>query len=292
MKQKHCYLSAAKLNLFLHITGKRQDGYHNLQSVFCRLDFGDFLTFEVHKGSQLIVLSGADTLTDCLDDNLIIKAAYALYHYGQAHAIGKIVPIHITLDKRLPVGAGLGGGSSNAATTLMALNRLWQLNLDQKTLLALGKSLGADVPFFLFDQSYAICEGIGERLTAIDLPACRYLVLCPPVHHNTRLFFANEQLKKDSALIDHQILVECYQHFLYQLKAPFYNAFEKIAQQSLPVAQAFDYLHGLSVHTQSTPRLTGTGSAVFLPIPYTMDDITLAQWQKKAPYFAFVACSQ
>ena len=180
-------LSPAKINLFLHITGKRADGYHNLQTVFRLLDWGDYLQFtltdmidtpnaaQVNTSidqqaaaltQQLISLKGAASITDNVADNLIFKAAKALLAYviSIAQLPHSLHAISITLDKHLPMGAGLGGGSSNAATTLLALNELWQLNLNQDELLKIATTIGADVPIFIFGQD-AIAMGIGEELT-------------------------------------------------------------------------------------------------------------------------------
>lgn len=295
MRQR--YFSPAKLNLFLHITGKRDDGYHNIQSVFCRIDVGDWLTMDdvpvlddrALDSTALVQLTGAEGLTANLNDNLIIKAAHALHHYSQVHHIGRPKPTHIHLDKNLPTGAGLGGGSSNAATTLIALNQRWQLNLPIATLLSLGASLGADVPFFVADYCHAIAEGIGERLTPMTLPICRYLVVCPPVHSATPAFFADVRLNKASPPISHAQLIQDSAYYTNQLIPPFYNAFETIAQDNSDIKAALDYLHRLSAITHSTPRLTGTGSSVFLPLPSHLTDSTVRTWQKNCPYPTFVA---
>lgn len=283
--------SHAKLNLFLHITGKRPDGYHDLQSVFCRLDWHDTLSFSAAPhGAKLVTLTGADGLTDTPEDNLITKAALALAKHSETTGIGTPFSVNIALEKRLPTGAGLGGGSSNAAATLITLNTLWQTQLDTETLITLGASLGADVPFFLLDHPYAIAEGKGERLYPITLPTRRFLLLLPDVHNATVRFFADDRLKKDSPHLPHVLLDGS--GFLDRLTPPFYNAFEDIAKDSPAIKTALDYLATLAPHTQTTPRLTGTGSTVFLPLPKTLDDATLAQWQKDAPCPSHIATSQ
>lgn len=292
------YFSPAKLNLFLHITGKRDDGYHNLQSVFCRLAFGDTLTFctrgtiSAPNTNLPITLTGANHLTTHLDDNLIIKSARALAHYAAKHRPNTpLCAIDIHLDKVLPTGAGLGGGSSNAATTLIALNALWSLNLDKPTLIDIAKTIGADVPFFILETPSAIAEGIGEQLTPIALPPCRYLLICPPVHNPTGAFFANPALPKDTPILSHAFILNRQQDFTQALNPPFFNAFEAIALTNPDITHAYRYLCTLAKDTQTTPRLTGTGSTVFLPITPTIDDDTLKAWQQHAPYPAFLTSS-
>ncbi|MFC0820141.1 4-(cytidine 5'-diphospho)-2-C-methyl-D-erythritol kinase [Moraxella marmotae] len=282
------HFSPAKLNLFLHITAKRADGYHNLQSVFRAIDFGDELTFTLATAqTPLVTLSGADTLTEHLDDNLIIKAVQLLAKHYPQHA--KAVNIH--LDKKIPTGAGLGGGSSNAATTLIALNELWHLELSPQTLMALGKTLGADVPFFIFshaNQADAHALGIGDELEPLNLPQARYLLLFPPVHLATAVFFAHPDLPKNCPLI--APIAERYGDYSEQMTAEFCNVFEPIAaQHSSAVKTALDYLRSLEPLTASTARLTGTGSTVFLPIPAHIDDGVLTAWQLSAPCPSIIA---
>lgn len=278
--------SPAKINLFLHITGVRADGYHNLQSVFRALDFGDYLEIEPTDGDQLVTLLGADHLTSNLDDNLIIKAAYALAKIRPKRA----TPVTITLDKHIPTGAGLGGGSSNCAATLIALNELWQLGLSIKELIDVGASLGADVPFFIFAHAHrsdAIATGIGEILSPITLPSRAYLLLMPDAHLATAHFFKHDKLTKDSPLMDE--LDSKQADFERSLIAPFHNCFETIAaEDSPPVKEALDYLHNLP--SQSTPRMTGTGSAVFLPLG-AEDLDQAARWQQEAPCRAIICRS-
>lgn len=281
--------SPAKLNLFLHITGRRTDGYHNLQSVFCPIGFGDELHFELvaHSTAQdkFLTLTGADALTQNLDDNLIAKAVYALAH---AHPT-KARPIAIHLTKRLPTGAGLGGGSSNCATTLLALNELWQLGLSCDELIDIGARLGADVPFFIFADFYktsAIVEGIGERLSPIALPACEFLLLLPNAHINTAQFFAKDTLKRNCPSYDHHTLSTLD---FYRLPADFGNVFEPLAVEFSPnIGTALGYLHSLERHTHTTARMTGTGSVVFLPL-INVSDADKANFVKNAPCPALIA---
>lgn len=289
--------SHAKLNLFLHITGKRTDGYHNLQTVFCRLDFADTLTF-LPKGHHGLPTQNPWIFLDCPpltknpNDNLIVKAANLLIQHANPQ---NPTPISIRLDKRINTGAGLGGGSSNAASTLLALNALWSLNLDTQALICLGKQLGADVPFFLLNCPYAIGEHIGDALTPINLPHQQYLVLCPPTHNSTQAFFANPALKKDSLPLSHDDIKKNHQAFFGKLSSPFYNAFEAIAKDDPTILTAYQYLECLSSQTKTTPRLTGTGSSVFLPLGDLSFDEQASNkvkaWQHAAPCPAFIATS-
>ncbi len=183
-------LSPAKLNLFLHITGRRADGYHELQTLFQLLDWGDRMVFEAdHSGAVTLTAPGMDIPTG---DNLVWRAAQLLQRGDRG--------VQITLDKRIPEGGGLGGGSSNAATTLLALNHLWQLGMEVAELQSLGARLGADVPVFVGGRT-AWAEGIGERLTPVDLPRDWYLILAPPCHVSTREIFSHRELTRNSAPI-------------------------------------------------------------------------------------------
>ena len=181
----------AKLNLCLNITGRRADGYHELQTVFQLLDYGDELRFSESDNLQLSPeIEGLAT-----EDNLIYRAAKLL----QAH-VGTDRGAAIELHKRLPMGGGIGGGSSNAATTLLALNKLWDCGLSLDTLAELGQQLGADVPVFVRGQS-AWAEGVGEQLTALELPARHYVVLVPPCHVSTAEIFSRQELTRNNAAI-------------------------------------------------------------------------------------------
>lgn len=183
----------AKLNLFLHITGRRPDGYHALQTAFCLLDWGDTLHFTRRDDGAVgrsSVVAGVPP-----DADLTVRAARLL----QAHT-GCRLGVEIEIEKRLPMGGGLGGGSSDAATTLLALNRLWQLALPRAELQTLALALGADVPFFVFGRN-AFAEGVGETLQAVDLPARHYLVVTPQVQVPTVEIFRAEELTRNSKVI-------------------------------------------------------------------------------------------
>ena len=296
-------LSPAKINLFLHITGKRADGYHNLQTVFRLLDWGDYLHFTLADDAafsttdksldadklchQLLTLSGADTITSSINDNLIFKAARALLAFViQADRLPKqLARIQITLDKYLPMGAGLGGGSSNAATTLLTLNEIWQLDINQNEMIKIGASIGADVPIFIFGQD-AIAMGIGEQLTAIDLPDQQYLILTPAAHVNTAELFAHPKLQRDISELTIETIKNQSHDYVQYLNTPYQNVFTPIVTSLAPaVNEALRYLQGLESQSLGTARMTGSGSAVFLPLDASIatDKAILAKWIAEAP---------
>lgn len=301
-------LSPAKINLFLHITGKRADGYHNLQTVFRLLDWGDYLhftfvdntalsiidkTFDATKlCHQLLTLSGADTITSSIDDNLIFKAARALLAFAiHANRLPqRLAPVQITLDKHLPMGAGLGGGSSNAATTLLVLNEIWQLNITKNELIKIAATIGADVPIFIFGQD-AIAMGIGEKLTAIDLPEQEYLFLTPNAHVNTAKLFTHPKLQRDIAPLSIDIIKRQTHDYVQHLNTPYQNVFTPVVSSFAPaVDAALQYLQGLESQALGTARMTGSGSAVFLPLDASVidDKALLAKWVNDAPCAGYV----
>lgn len=182
----------AKLNLFLHVLGRRADGYHQLQTLFQLLDYGDRLEFRRTSDGVIAVAVEPPLAGVPAADNIVYRAARALRdRYPGPEGV------NIRIHKRLPVGGGLGGGSSDAATALVGLNRLWRLDLDLETLCALGLELGADVPVFLRGRS-AWAEGVGERLTPVSLPAAWYLVIEPDCQVSTAAVFAHPQLTRDT----------------------------------------------------------------------------------------------
>ena len=195
----------AKLNLMLHITGRREDGYHNLQTLFQFLDYSDTLTFETRDDDTLTLSPAIEGVPD--EDNLIIKAARKLQAIADSRQL-RTCGIDITLEKILPMGGGLGGGSSNAATTLLALNELWELNLSLDELAETGLSLGADVPVFVKGFA-AFAEGVGEILTPVpELPEKWFLVACPNVQVNTGEIFSNKSLTRDTPVISIRTALE------------------------------------------------------------------------------------
>lgn len=231
--------SPAKLNLFLHITGRRADGRHNLQTVFQLLDWGDTLRFELND-SGAVTLEG-DDLGLAAADNLILRAASLLS--------AKPRGVRIHLSKRIPLGGGLGGGSSNAASTLLALNHLWRLDLPAAQLMRLGASLGADVPVFVAGHS-AWAEGTGDVLTPLALPARWYLVVAPDCHVCTAQIFSEGQLTRNSAPIK---------------MAAFFQGHSRNDCQPL-VRQLYPEVDKVLIALEKfgEARLTGTGGCAFV----------------------------
>ena len=180
----------AKLNLFLHVVGRRQDGYHLLQTVFRFVDFSDQLSFKLRADGVIKLHNPITGVPE--EKDLCVRAAKLL-----KQKTGVAQGVDIFLQKQIPMGGGLGGGSSDAATTLLALNQLWKVNLSREQLLELGPQLGADVPVFVFGQN-AFAEGIGEKLAAIELPPAWYLVLVPPVQVSTAEIFASKELTRNT----------------------------------------------------------------------------------------------
>jgi len=239
------YQSPAKLNLFLHITGRRQDGYHQLQTVFQLVDLCDSLTFRTENLPVGVLSLRCDDPKVPLDNNLILTAACRLRDLaGQPHLAAAIV-----LHKRIPMGAGLGGGSSNAAITLLALNELWGLGIPRRQLMELGLELGADVPVFILGRN-AWATGVGEELEPLNLPPRYYLILWPLVHVATADIFSHQQLTRDSAAIK----------IADFLAGRGRNDCENVVRMLYP--EVDDAMNWLDQFGQ--PRLTGTGSCAFI----------------------------
>jgi len=241
----------AKLNLFLHVTGRRADGYHTLQTAFQLIDLADWLDFE-RRGDGQIVREG-DLRWDAGDD-LAVRAALALQQ-----ATGCRLGASIRVTKNIPAGSGMGGGSSDAATTLIALNRLWGLDLTRPGLAAIALPLGADVPFFLHGAN-AFAEGVGEELHAVATPPAWYAVIWPQVHVSTREIFADPGLTrntKPTKIADFSAAVGLLPQTLFGA-----NDLEPVVRRRFPeIEQALAHLqrHGPA-------RMTGSGSAVFAPM--------------------------
>ena len=244
----------SKLNLFLHITGRRENGYHELQSIFQLIDLCDWLEFEL-RTDQEIHIEGLNSVD--LSQNLIYKATQILQPYSQ-----RATGLFIRLEKNIPMGAGLGGGSSDAATTLIVVNQLWQCGLNIQQLADLGVQLGADVPIFVHGRN-AWAEGIGERLTFIDLDQKQYIVLKPDCFISTQLLFSQKTLTRNT---------KSSKFCAYQLKpSDFGNNFEPLARSLYPeVDEAMQYLDQFGV-----AKLTGTGACVFAEVTSDMniDDV-------------------
>ncbi|BFM10292.1 4-(cytidine 5'-diphospho)-2-C-methyl-D-erythritol kinase [Simiduia litorea] len=231
----------AKLNLCLHITGRRPDGYHNIQTLFQLLNYGDYLVFHPTDDG---LISLAQPMLDVADaDNLVVRAARALQQ-----ATGCSKGATISVDKRIPMGGGLGGGSSNAATTLVALNYLWSTGLSLPHLAEVGLQLGADVPVFIMGQT-AWAEGVGERLTPVQMPSHWYLVVTPNCHVSTAAIFSNKDLTRDTA----DITVAAF------LEQGGQNDCQALVATLYPqVRQVIDWLNQFGA-----AQMTGTGASVY-----------------------------
>ena len=236
----------AKLNLFLHILGRRSDGYHNLQTLFQFLDFGDSLSFKLTADKNI---SLSPTLNGVApEDNLIMQAARILQQEA-----GIAQGVEINLKKRLPMGGGLGGGSSDAATTLLGLNALWQAGLSLKQLAKLGLQLGADVPVFVHGYS-AFAEGVGERLTPVKPPADWFLVATPDVHVNTAAMFGHRDLTRDSLPITVSAALDQWWR----------NDFESLVRTLYPaVDKTLSLLDHLVDFSGGPAMMSGSGASVF-----------------------------
>lgn len=235
----------AKLNLMLHIVGRRADGYHLLETVFQFLDYADTLHFSARDDGQIILHSTIDGVAH--DDNLIVRAARLLQTASQSK-----LGADIWLDKKLPVGGGIGGGSSNAATTLVGLNHLWQTQLSLEKLAELGLSLGADVPVFILGRA-AFAQGIGEKLEPVDLAEPWYLVAVPPVSISTAKIFSDPCLTRDTPVTNMRTV----------LKQSGHNDCQAVVEKRYPEVRNALILLNKFVEA----RLTGTGSCIFGGFP-------------------------
>lgn len=242
----------AKLNLFLHITGRRSDGYHLLQSAFMLIDWCDQLHFALRGDGHI---SREDLGVALPTEDLCVRAARAL-QAATACPLG----VHIGVAKSVPSQAGMGGGSSDAASTLLALNRLWKTGLSRSQLAAIGLQLGADVPFFLLGQ-HAWVEGVGEVLTPLTLPKARFAVLKPQSGLDTRAVFAHPLLARNTALA----IISGF------AADPFgfgHNDLQPVAQMLCPaVGESIDWFSAQGLNA----RMTGSGSAVFAQLPHDKD---------------------
>ena len=244
-------LAPAKLNLFLHITGRRPDGYHALQTVFQLLDWGDSLHFTRRDDGR--VTRSTDVSGVPPEHDLTVRAALLLKHHT-----GSAEGVDIEIDKRLPMGAGLGGGSSDAATTLLALNRLWKLDLPRAELQALALKLGADVPFFVFGKN-AFAEGVGEALETVQLPARYFLVVTPRVQVPTAAIFSEKSLTRDSKPLT--ITDFLAQH---SCSAEWPDSFGRNDMQQVVVGKYAEVAQVLGWFDNIAPaRMTGSGASVF-----------------------------
>lgn len=274
----------AKVNVFLHVTGRRPDGYHLLQSVFMLIDWADELHFALrpHGHISRADCNATPNSPALPETDLVVRAAQALQS-----ATGCSHGAHIELTKRLPQQAGLGGGSSDAASTLMALNRLWQLGLTPAQLMAIGAQLGADVPFFLLGQN-AWVEGIGEQLTPIELPPARLLLIKPPEGVSTPEIFGSPALRRNTKqVIISDFAALCKSHTnsvgpAQTAQAPAWmqfgtNDLQPIAEHLCPsIHVGLEWLQSQGLQG----RMTGSGSALFAWAPHEVNTSSLpAGWQ-------------
>jgi 4-diphosphocytidyl-2-C-methyl-D-erythritol kinase len=248
MNSLHDCPAPAKLNLFLHVTGRRPDGYHLLQTVFQLLDHGDTLDFDVREDGKIRRTTDVPGVPE--ESDLIVRAARLLAARFPERRLGA----DIAITKRLPMGGGLGGGSSDAATTLMALNQLWKTGLARTELMALGLQLGADVPFFIFGTN-AFAEGVGEELQAVETPETWYVVLEPGVAVPTAAIFTAPDLTRDTKPV---IITD----FLAAKIGFGRNDLQGVACKLFPpVAEALKWLG-----QYGEARMTGSGACVFCDV--------------------------
>jgi 4-diphosphocytidyl-2-C-methyl-D-erythritol kinase len=245
----------AKLNLFLHVTGRRPDGYHLLQSVFQLIDHGDTLDFDLRADANIVRLNEVPGVPE--EQDLIVRALRALQtEYARRH--GSLPPgIAVRIEKRLPLGGGLGGGSSDAATALMAANHLWQAGFLDAELMAIGLPLGADIPFFLFGET-AFAEGVGEALQAVPGPDCWYVVVEPGVSVPTAAIFTAPDLTRNTKPIT---VADFLGRQTGSTDAAGFgrNDLQDVAVRLFPpVAEAIEWLGNYGA-----ARMTGSGACVF-----------------------------
>jgi len=257
----------AKLNLFLHIIGRRPDGYHLLQSVFQLIDWCDTLSLQWIPEKEIRRINPIPGVPP--EEDLVVRAAHLLMELGQVDG-----GVEIALKKEIPMGAGLGGGSSDAASTLIGLNYLWKLNLDIPTLSELGLKLGADVPFFIFGQN-AFVEGIGEQISGISLETKDFLVIFPKQGIVTADIFKDSDLTRDHAPIT-------IDGFLAEPMSFQSNDCQAVAMRMNPeVKQALDWIAG--VMPNSRPRMSGSGSSVFAVLEPHADTAKLENLLQNLP---------
>ena len=245
----------AKLNLFLHVNGRRDDGYHLLQTVFQLIDHGDVLDFDLRDDG---LIRRSTHVPGVPEDHDLIVRALRLLQAEHARRHGRLPPgIDVAIDKRLPMGGGLGGGSSDAATALMAANSLWQSGLSREALMALALPLGADIPFFIFGET-AFAEGVGEALQAVETPECWYVVIEPGVAVPTAAIFSSEHLTRNTKPVR---IADFSRHLMSRTDSSGFgkNDLQEVAIKLFPpVAEAIACLS-----TYGDARMTGSGACVF-----------------------------
>jgi 4-diphosphocytidyl-2-C-methyl-D-erythritol kinase len=248
MKHLHDCRAPAKLNLFLHVVGRRDDGYHLLQSVFQLIDLADVLHFDLRDDEAIVRVTDVPNVP--ASDDLIVRAAQLLAD-AVAQQGRRPAGVDITIEKHIPMGGGLGGGSSDAATTLMALNHLWQAGMTRSELMRLGLQLGADVPFFLLGEN-AFVEGIGEQLTAVPTPPAWFVVIHPGISVPTPVIFRAPELTRNTKTVR-------IADFSGGLLGFGRNDLQAVAARAFPpVADAVEWLSDFG-----EARMTGSGACVF-----------------------------
>ena len=265
------YLSPAKINLFLHITSKRDDGYHNLQTIFQLIDFYDEIDFSLRNDGKINRTSGNEDIL--ISDDLMIKSAKKLKQYRQTN-----FGVDIKIIKKIPTGGGLGGGSSNAATTLIALNKLWNLKLTNTELISIGKDIGADVPIFIEGRS-SWAEGIGEILTPLNLPEYYYLVVSINKQISTREIFSHKALTMSPLqrkITDFSLVSN-----------PHNDCLDAAIDLESEIKDALMYLNSTRKHVDEA-RMTGSGSCVFVAFEHESDAL-IANKELPSKWVGFVA---
>ncbi|MDC0198234.1 4-(cytidine 5'-diphospho)-2-C-methyl-D-erythritol kinase [Candidatus Thioglobus sp.] len=265
------YQSPAKLNLFLHIISQRKDGYHNLQTIFQLLDYGDELNFNIRNDGQINRTDGNENIP--LDNDLIIQSAKKLQKLASSN-----YGVDIGIIKKIPSGGGLGGGSSNAATTLIVLNKLWGLKLSKKELLNIGKELGADVPVFI-DGRTSWAEGVGEILSPLKLPEYYYLVVSIKKQNSTAEIFSHKALTMSP-------LQRKMSDFSLVSK-PHNDCLDAAIDLESEIKDALAYLDSTKSHINQA-RMTGTGSCVFVAFENESDAL-IAKEELPSKWFSFIA---
>ena len=265
------YLAPAKINLFLHITSKRADGYHNLQTIFQLLNFSDEVTFSLRNDGEIKRIYGNETISP--DKDLILRSAHALKKYSKT-----VSGVDIGVIKKIPSGGGLGGGSSNAATVLIALNDLWNLKLPKSELLDIGQTLGADVPVFVNGHS-AWAEGKGDILTPINLPRFFYLVVSINKHISTQEIFTHKALTMSPVqrkISDFSLVSN-----------PHNDCLDAAIELEGEIQQALNHLDSTENHL-GVARMTGSGCCVFIAFE-NKEDAVLANEKLPSQWSGFVA---
>ena len=265
------YLAPAKINLFLHITSKRGDGYHNLQTIFQLLDYGDEIIFSLRNDGEINRIYGNETISP--EKDLILRSANTLKKYSKT-----LSGVDIGVIKKIPTGGGLGGGSSNAATVLIALNDLWNLNLPKRELLDISQTLGADVPVFVNGHS-AWAEGKGDILTSINLPRFFYLVVSINKHISTQEIFTNKALTMSPVqrkISDFSLVSN-----------PHNDCLDAAIELEGEIQQALNHLDSTENHL-GVARMTGSGCCVFIAFE-NKEDAVLANEKLPSQWSGFVA---